>query len=612
MVRLLYVVAVFFAGVVIADEQASVVLTVGKTDLEKVESVYLQHFTDNVVAAIGRVTTIHYVSSAFQFGLLAKSSRCRHLIPKLRQWQIVSQQHAFTINRQEYFQHLVIVSLALLHLQRKLQQLALQKHRIELNLMENFMHRDEARASVEESERKINAIADKINSLFSRDSSNMLLMMKVKQGKTDFRFYQKIVSDYYAAVNAGKIGTEIVVYVQRENNEHLKRLINKTVKRSEELLHLAWRHTCAQSRLKRQGAKRLLFYSKHKLLVEQVKSSLADSDLLAVHDRMLTNFARRTLPSYYHVSGKSFFGLMGSLVIPSLFVPKKHNKLTLPLMAAAGATVSWQKVNALRNIRQQLLAGVFNNLNTYADYRAFADNTSVSKYTFSHLAAIALALVIRKMPKPHIKGLSNVDTKMLVKINVGGSLVSLFAIEAMQTKSLNFMKDRDFFYNILTLMAVDAALGYLSSANLSNETRIAAISAATLLTSVLAHVASGKEINWDRIIFDTTFVSTYSMYKSTYFYTKGSRLLVNKLNINTKAGQTGIMSVMSVVSNALGNVPYSLISRQWIEKKIHLDKKTETLAKQDTRFLNINAELNKLLEKHQLADKKIEEIFSIL
>ena len=218
-------------------------------------------------------------------------------------------------------------------------------------------------------------------------------------------------------------------------------------------------------------------------------------------------------------------------------------------------------------MRQQLRAGVGNGLNSYADYLVFNNGTSLSRYAFSHLAATGLAMVLRKMPKAVDEKFMNVDAKFLAAANAFGSFVSMLAIETMQTKNLNFFKDRESFYNIFSLLTVDFALAYISALNLSAEVRIALISSSTMLLALIGHVISGKAINWDRIIYDTTFISTYSLYKSVYFYTGGSRALIKNFNISSKTGQTSLMSGMALLSNILGNIPYALIARHWIEKK---------------------------------------------
>ncbi|MDE3270274.1 MAG: hypothetical protein OYH77_08355 [Pseudomonadota bacterium] len=562
-----------------AHEQA---LAAGKTDVQKLENVYLLHYSARLLTALGQYAAIANQPIQLATEALA-TTRCQFMLPLVADWQATQNQHAF-IDRQLHFQQLLTISQLLVQLQHRLQELRAKHHKLEINLMRKVTAGQDFDAEMKELEQKIAALTANIDTIFANDSTNMILTLKVRDRGKRIPFYQKIVFDYYRNLEAGVIGDELFARILQANNTLYVDLLNSHIAKSIAHLHEAWQHTCQAQAAKPKGFASLLYYFKHKLLVAQVVEALQahDAKLLVFHDKLKNRYKRQSLPSHYHSSAGSFFGMLGALVIPSLFVPRQHNRITLPVMALAGAAFTWQKVGALQRVRQQLELGAFNALNSYDAYREFADNTSVSKYAFSHVAAIALALVLRKMPTPNVSGILNVDTKMLVKVNVIGSLASLFAIEAKQSNSFNFLKDREFFYNVFSLIMIDAALAYLSSVNLPDETRVAAIAAATLITSVVAHIASGKEINWDRIIYDTTFVSTYSMYKSTYFYTRGSRALIsklNKLNVQGIAKQTGVMSVMAVVSNAMGNVPYSLISRQWIEKKNHYSKDIADLAK---------------------------------
>ena len=556
-------------------------LAAGKTDLQKLENVYLLHYSAKLLTSLSQYAMIANKPIHLQTDVLT-TARCQFMLPLVRDWQAKQKASNF-IDRQLHFQELLTISQMLIQLQHRLQELRAKHHKLEINLMRKVTAGQDFDTEMQALEQKINLLTTKINTIFTNDRTNMILTLKVKDTETGKKipFYQKLVLDYYRALETSVIGKELIARILQSNNTLYVGLLHAHIQKSVQHLQEAWQHTCQKNSAKPRGFAALLYYFKHKMLVEQVEQALQthEQKLLTYHDKLKNRYKRQNLPSHYHSSAKSFFGMLGALVIPSLFVPRQHNRITLPMMALAGSVFTWQKVGALQKVRQQLQIGAFNALNSYDDYRTFADNTSVSKYTFSHVAAIALAMVLRKMPTPNVGGILNVDTKMLVKVNVIGSLASLFAIEAKQSNSFNFLKDREFFYNVFSLIMIDAALAYLSSVNLPDETRVAAIAAATLMTSVVAHIASGKEINWDRIIYDTTFVSTYSIYKSTYFYTRGSRALISKLNVQGIAKQTCVMSVMAVVSNAMGNIPYSLISRQWIEKKTHYNKDIAALAK---------------------------------
>lgn len=575
----LVVVVVCLAGVAKAADGNRSALDTGKTDLQKLENIYLLHYSANLLTSLSQYAMIANKPLHLQTEMLT-TDRCQFMLPLVRDWQAKQKASQF-IDRQLHFQQLLTVSQLLIQLQHRLQELQAKHHKLEINLMRKVTAGQDFDAEMKALEQKIALLKTKIDAIFTNDRTNMILTLKVKDSGKKIPFYQKLVLDYYRALEDGAIGKELINRVLQFNNTLYIGLLQTHIQKSVEHLQEAWQHTCQRSSVKPRGFAALLYYFKHKMLVAQVEQALQthDQKLLTYHEKLKNRYKRQSLPSHYHSSAKSFFGMLGALVIPSLFVPRQHNRITLPLMALAGSAFTWRKVGALQRVRQQLKIGAFNALNSYDDYRTFTDNTSVSKYAFSHVAAIALAIVLRKMPTPNVGGILNVDTKMLVKVNVIGSLASLFAIEAKQSNSFNFLKDREFFYNVFSLIMIDAALAYLSSVNLPDETRVAAIAAATLMTSVVAHIASGKEINWDRIIYDTTFVSTYSIYKSTYFYTRGSRALISKLNVKGIAKQTGVMSVMAVISNAMGNIPYSLISRQWIEKKTNYDKNIAALAK---------------------------------
>ena len=547
-----------------------------KRPVEQLEQVYLHELSAAVLSAIHRYAQVSGVSAPHSLDSLERFKQCRHLLPTLqdREQQL---RHASAVPDDAYFEHLLILSLTVVQLNHRLHELGVEKAALQKNFMEDVIHHDDSRAKLATLDEKISTLHTHVDTIFSSDTANMLLTIPVTDpanAKKELPFFQKIVLDYQQLLADGVIGTEIISALRAKNKALLQQVVAAQLLRSEKLLQQAWQHTCAERTfaLLRPKSESLLFYLKHRALTQHVETLLDDAsraELKALHDKLRTAAADKLKPAHFSTSPRSFFGLLGALVVPSFFVAHKHNKFTLPLMAATGLSVTWSKTRTLQRMRQQLHGGVCNGLNSYADYLVFKNGTSLSRYAFSHLAATGLAIVLRKIPKPKSvdKKFMNVDAKFLAVANAFGSFVSMLAIETMQTKNLNFLKDRESFYNIFALLTVDFALAYISALNISDEMRIALISSSTLLLSVVGHVVSGKEINWDRIVYDTTFISTYSLYKSVYFYTSGSRALIKNFNISSKTGQTALMSGMALLSNILGNIPYALISRHWIEKK---------------------------------------------
>ncbi len=539
----------------------------------QLEHIYLHEMSAALLSAAHRYAAVSGVPMAHDLNHLASFKPCRHLVPSLHEG-LQQLRAAVTVSDDTYFEHLLILSLTVVELNRRLYKLGIEKAAVQKNFMEDVIHHDASHAKLAALEEKINTLQARVSTLFSSDTTNMLLTVSVNDPERDKQLplYQKIVLDYQQLLADGMIGQELLAALRRQNKASLQQAAMSLLEQSAALLQHAWQHTCAERHLAfpTSRSKRLLFYFKHRALVQRIETLLAapaHAELRARHDKLYRAAAAKLQPSHYRTSPRLFLSMLGGLVVPSFIVSRKYNKLTLPLMAGTGLSVAWGRAQALQTMRQQLHTGVCNGLNSYRDYLAFKNGTSLSRYVFSHLAATGLAMILRKIPKGIDETFMNVDAKFLAYANVFGSFASMLAIETMQTKNLNFLKDRESFYNIFALLAVDFALAYISALNLSDEMRIALISSATMVLSVIGHVISGKEINWDRIIYDTTFISTFSLYKSIYFYTGGSRALLKNFNISTKTGQTALMSGMALLSNVLGNIPYALISRHWIEKK---------------------------------------------
>ena len=541
-----------------------------KQPAQQLEHIYLHELSAAVLSSAHRYAAVSGVPVPHDLKRLESFETCRYLLPSL---QGKEQQLLHAVPDEAYFEHLLILSLTVAQLNHRLHKLGIEKRAIQKNFMADVINHDKSRAKLVSLDKKISTLQEQIDTIFSSDTANLLLTIPVANPadvKQQLPLFQKLVLDYQQLLADGAIGQDLLTSLRAKNTAALQQAATTLLTTSAELLQQAWQHTCAKRKLAGAKGEALLFYFKHRALVQHVETLLTSeelADLATLHDKLRTDTAKKLKPSHYRTSPRSFFGLLAALVVPSFLVPHKFNKLTLPLMAATGLTVTWNKTMTLQRMRQQMHAGVCNGLNSYADYLLFKNNTSLSRYAFSHLAATGLAMVLRKIPKGIDESFMNVDAKFLAFANAFGSLATMIAIETIQTKNLNFFKDRESFYNVFALLTVDFALAYISALNLSDEMRIALISSSTMLLSVFGHVISGKEINWDRIIYDTTFISTFSLYKSIYFYTGGSRSLIKNFNISTKTGQTALMSGMALLSNALGNMPYAIISRHWIEKK---------------------------------------------
>lgn len=592
--------------------------TAVNTDEERLEHIYLHELSVAVLTAAHRYALIGAQPHTHNLNNLARYQRCRHLLPTLQalEAQLQRDRAAAAIDADVYFEHLFILSSALTHLNHRLYELGAEKETTQKNFMEDVIHHGESQAKVAALKAQITALTTQIDTIFSTDTANMLLTVSVTNPASGKQqpLYQKIMYDYQQLRNDGASGRALITSLRTRNTALLQQVLQSTAARNTKFLQRAWQHTCGARRfgLPQSTAERLLFYFKHPSLVEHVSGLLATAGLSTLatrHAQLQTATANKVAPAHYRTSPRSFFGLLGALVVPSLLAPRKYNKITLPLMAVAGLSTAWRKAHTLHVVREQLHTGVFNGLNSYAHYLTFRDETSISKYAFSHLAATGMAIVVRKIPKSRGEGFMKVDAKLLAWVNTLGSLATMFAVEAIQTKELNFLKDRQFFYNIFTMLILDFALAYVSALNLSDELRIALISSSTMLSAVVGHLVSGKEMSWDRIIYDTAFISTYSLYKSIYFYTGGSRALIKNFNISSKRGQTALMSGMALISNALGNVPYSVTSRRWIEKKPPANMfpvQAQSTAQQSDAFEQALAQLFALYDtsSEELSSKK--------
>ena len=543
----------------------------------RLEHIYLLEFTNIIMETARRYAHIAGQAPDFAIAPLQQFSRCQPLFTTLQRQQdeLKTITAADKIDRNVHFEHLLTLSLALAYMNHRQYELGKERDDLQKNFMHHVTSNSEAQQQLDAIDAKIAQLDAKINAIFTADPANMLLIVAI--GKHNQLLYQEIVDDYYHHLSKGVTGPQLIMLVQRANQVGLEHAWEKITTNNRKFLHQAWRHTCNQPRWRRWLRPRkfapLGFYIKHRTLVARVTERLTreeDTALLHLHRDVERYFQQRITPQHYSSSAQSFFGLLAALSAPALFISRDYNRFTLPLMGAAGLLYSGYRTKALYNVRQQLKRGAFSGLNTYELYHNFQRNTSLGRYAFSHLSVTALAMVLRakaRRPAP----LKNVDVKLLTAASTASSLSSMFIAEAVQSGDINFLKDRDFMHNLFIVAALDFTIALIAANSNKPYTRqVAQIAAASIALSVAAHIISGKEINWDRIIFDTSYISTYSLFKAKYFYVGGSRWLIKKLgergvqNIGT---MTGVASAMALLNNVLGNVPYSIITRNWIERR---------------------------------------------
>ena len=603
------------------EQQSVLELQLPREPAVRLEQVYLHEFTVTIMK-----TARHYAFIAgrvpdLDIESLQKFDRCQALFTSLQRRQ--EELHSITeddrIDRAAYFEHLLILSLALTHMNRRLYELGKERTELQKDFMRSVTGKGKVNARLKTLDDKIAVLDRKMDSIFAADPANMLLTVGVGHNKRPL--YQKIVADYYHLLSMEVTGARLIETIQESNQPLLDGAWEKVTTGNRKFLHQAWRHTCGERKLR--GLLRphklaaLGFYIKHRGLVARVESLLTEQKedtLLGLQRDAESYFAKRITPEHFHSSASSFFGLLAALTLPAFLVPSKYNKFTVPAMGVAGALYSGYRTKALYDMRTQLETGALSGLNSYDLYHDFRHNTSLIRTAFSHFSVTALAVVLRRMPKEQ-KKLENVNTKLLLTVGTVGSLFSMFVAETAQTGNINLLKDRDFLYNMLIVVAIDFTLIYLSSPALalSYENRVALTAAASVLLSVTGHVISGKKISWDRIIFDTTYVSTYSLLKAKYFYTNGTHWLTEKLNksgTSRVGAETAIASAMALLSNFAGNVPYSYIARHWVERQSTYNKFPLPDGQRGDELGNIDLEqeIDRLLAKHNLEDAELKKV----
>ena len=609
-----------------APEQESVLsVQLPSKPVSRLEYIYLHEFTATIMK-----TTRHYAFIAGRmpdlgWQSLQRFDRCQAVFTALQPQReaLLGLGDEDKIDSFAYFEHLLMLSLSLAHMNRKLYDLGQKRAALQRNFMRSVTDKNEVQQSLKAVDDKIALLDGKIDTIFAADPANMLLTVKVGQPKQPL--YQKIVADYYHALSMEVVGPRLIKTIQEANQPLLDRAWEQATTRNKKFLHHAWQHTCGERRLQQwlrpPKFAGLGFYIKHRDLVTHVKTKLEerkDRVLLEAHAAAENYLAEHIAPENFHSSASSFFGMLGALTLPAFLVPSAHNKYTLPVMGLAGLLYTGYRTKALYDMRHQLETGALSGLNSYNLYHNFRSNTSLSRTIFSHLSITALAMVLRKIPKKPAE-LTNVNTKLLVTVGTIGSLSSMLIAETVQTGNVNFLKDRDFLYNLFIVAAIDFTIISLASPALalSYESRVALTAAASVLLSVTGHIISGKEVNWDRIIFDTSYVSTYSLFKAKYFYTNGTHFLTEKLKsmgVNRKGIDTAVASVMALMSNFAGNVPYAVIARRWVERQPDYHKFPLPKGQQSDEMEHIDLEqhleqhLDHMLNKHGIEDDTLKQI----
>ena len=626
MIRKLFMLAtslIIFAGDALSSDlipkRASVFeLQLPSEPVAQLEQVYLHEFTATIMETARHYALITGSAPDLKLEMLQKFDRCQPLFTALQPSR--DELHSITeqdkIDPTAYFEHLITLSLALTHMNRKLYKLGKARDTLEKDFMRSVADKDEVQEKIKELDDKIEVIDRKMDAIFVADPANMLLTIKVGEQKQPL--YQKIVSDYYHLLSMDIVGVRLIETIQETNQPLLEDAWQHITTRNRKFLHQAWQHTCGKHRLRwlwrPSKFARLGFYIKHRSLVERIEALLTEkkhNNLLNLQKEAQNYFEKRLSPEHFHSSATSSIGMLAALTVPAFIAGRAYNHITLPLIGTAGVLYSGYRTKALYDMRRQLETGALSGLNSYNLYHDFYRNTSLSRTAFSHLSVTALAWVLRRVPKTP-SSITNVDSKLLVAVSIVGSLFSMFVTEAAQTGNINFLKDRDFLYNLFVVATIDGAVSWIASLALAYESKVALTAAASALLSFSGHVLSGKPMNWDRIIFDTTFISTYSLFKANYFYTNGTRMFIRKLNekgISRMGTNTAVASAMSLISNFLGNVPYAIVARNWVERRPDYHKFPLPKNQRGDKLEDIDLaqHLDQLLAKHGLEDKELKK-----
>ena len=586
---------------------------------DRLEQIYLLEFTTTMLAAARNYALVAGRAPDFAIEPLRKFTKCQSLFAVLeeRQEELFAISAANKIEGKAYFEHLLTLSLAFTYMNRKLHELGEERVEIEKNFMRSVSNSTEVDKRLAAIDERIALLNHKIDTVFTADPANMLLTIKV--GKRKLPLYQEIVTDYYHLLSTGVVGPKLISMIQQLGQQRLDAAWDEVERRNRKFLHRAWRHTCARGAMSRlwpaHDFKPFGFYLKHRTLVAQVNTLLQQEDdkaLLELQRRITTYFVDSLKPQKFRSSGLSFLGTLAALTLPAyipaylvtkkLNVPKKVSNYALPVVGTLGASNAAFRTKALHDIRQQLETGVLTGLNSYSLYDDFRRQTSLSMQAFSHAAVAGLAMVLLRMPKKsdELDKLVKSHRLLLVTMGVVGSVASLVVAETIQTGNINVLKDRDFLYNLLVVAAIDLTVFSFIMMNLPYETTVALTAAASVIFSVGAHLLSGKEMNWDRIIFDTAYISTFTLFKAKYFYTKGSLKLIDifkKKGVDNIGTTLGIVGTMGLMNNVLGNFPYAWIARNWVERPVPHNKfpLPKEVARDDFSYYDLAQEIEQVL-----------------
>ena len=539
----------------------------GFNDHERLEYLYLQAFTAELMESSHKYASISSKPLSYKLKNPRKLQKCRDFMPELeRQQQRV--RLAESSDHDQYFLHLTTLSILLVQMNLKMHRLGVELNELNSEVLATAMDKQRKK----DLEAKIKVLSDNIDSIFTNDSSNFLLTLEVKDNKGErLPFFHKLAIDYYDMVSEGLVSDQMIAEIKRRNSKLLLGLLKTIDEQTKKYLQTAWDHSCRQRKItKRHSLARVGFYLKHQALMAKVEASLEkDSSLLILHQHLRADYSERINPSNYQTSAQSFLGLLGLLTAPTLFVgdEPRRKMVVLPIIAATGVAFTYYQVKTLADLREQLEIGAFTSLNSYQQYRYFKDNTSVSKYTASHFAAVALALVVVGT-RGKIRPPKNTD-KILTKgaINIVGSLSTLFYTEGKARGTYNMIKDKNFSFNMLLTVFLDFAVGLISAyTSMPYGSMVAITAAATACLSIFTHVVMGRPMNWDRIVFDVAFISIFSLFKGRIFLSKIPDAIANskfRLPPNLEfASWIGL----SLISNALGNAPYTWATRFWMEE----------------------------------------------
>ena len=552
----------------------------GFNDYERLEYLYLQAFTAELMESSYKYTSVSGKAIDYELDNTKKLQKCRDVMPELeRQQQRV--RLVEPSDHDQYFLHLTTLSILLVQMNLKMHKLGVELKELNSDVLATVMDQQNSveRGSGDEQrkkdlEAKIKVLSDNIDNIFTNDSSNFLLTMEVQDNEGEkLSFFHKLAIDYYNMVSEGIVGDQIVIEIRQHNSELLLELLTTIGEKTKHYLQTAWDHSCRQRKItKRDSLARVGFYLKHHALMDKVEASLKEnSSLLTLHQQLKEEYSERIDPSNYQTSAQSFLGLLAVLTAPTLFVgdSTRRKLISMPIIAATGVAFTYRQVKTLTDLREQLEIGAFTSLNSYQQYRYFRDNTSVSKYTASHLTAVALALIFvgaRGSMRPSKNTTDRVFTKGT--INLVGSLGTLFYTEGKARGTYNMFEDDNFSFNMLLTVGLDFTLGLISASTAMPYGSMVAITAiATASLSILTHVIMGRPMNWDRIVFDVAFISIFSLFKGNLFLTKIPKAIANskfRLPPNLEfASWIGL----SLISNALGNAPYTAATRFWIEEQ---------------------------------------------